>query len=151
MATNKRYKQYLDCGRGQWVLFDNNEYARGWPFNDWCGPAKSWQRIYSHDPRANLTAEQAKLVLGGEVAAWSETIDPMNFDPLIWPRASAASEALWSGNKLESGHNRSQLEVAPRLFEWRERMVARGVRAAPLTQLFCTQRSPEECLWENPN
>ncbi|KAI9171982.1 beta-N-acetylhexosaminidase [Paramyrothecium foliicola] len=139
---------YLDCGRGAWLNFENGAaYRQFWPFNDWCGPTKSWRLVYSHDPRAGLSKEAAKRVLGGEVAVWSESIDPQSLDTIIWPRASAAGEVLWSGRYDASGQNRSQYEASPRIEEMRERMVARGVRAAALTQLFCVQNSPEECAF----
>ncbi|KAL2124498.1 hypothetical protein VTJ04DRAFT_863 [Mycothermus thermophilus] len=138
---------YLDCGRGQWLNWDNGAaFQLGYPFNDWCNPTKSWRLVYSHDPVAGLTPEQAKLVLGGEVAVWSETIDSTNFDTLVWPRASAAGEVLWSGRiDFATGQNRSQLDAAPRLNEFRERMVLRGVRSSPVQMTFCTQGKPEEC------
>ncbi|KAK0729074.1 glycoside hydrolase superfamily [Apiosordaria backusii] len=138
---------YLDCGRGQWITWENGlPFRTGYPFNDWCGPTKSWGLIYSHDPTANLTAEEAKLVLGGEVAVWSETIDPMNLDSIVWPRASVAGEVLWSGRIDENtGQNRSQIEAFPRLTEFRERLVKKGVRASPITQEFCVQGEPWEC------
>ncbi|KAI5463040.1 family 20 glycoside hydrolase [Mariannaea sp. PMI_226] len=137
---------YLDCGRGQWLNFDNGEaFQTFYPFNDWCGPAKSWQLVYSHDPAAGLSAKSAKNVLGGEVALWAETIDPINLDNLAWPRAAAAAEVLWSGRVDSSGHNRSQYDAAPRLSEMRERMVARGVRASPIKMPFCTQGNATEC------
>jgi hexosaminidase len=139
--------QYLDCGRGQWLNWANGaSFQTGYPFNDWCGPTKSWRLIYSHDPTANLTAEEAALVLGGEVAVWSETIDPANLDTLVWPRASAAGEVLWSGRvDPQTGQNRSQIDATPRLNEFRERMVLRGVRSSPVQFTFCTQGSPQEC------
>jgi hexosaminidase len=137
---------YLDCGRGQWLNWANGAaFAQGFPFNDWCSPAKGWRLVYSHDPTAGLTAEEAKLVLGGEVTLWSETIDPVNFDTIVWPRASAAGEVLWSGRTDSTGQNRTQLDAAPRLSEFRERMVRRGVRSSPVHMTFCTQASPEEC------
>lgn len=86
-----------------------------------------------------MTAEQAKLVLGGEVAVWSELIDEENVDSLIWPRASAMGEVLWSGQVDASGTNRSAIEAEPRLADLRERMVARGIGAAPVHMVFCTQ------------
>ncbi|TLD24867.1 hypothetical protein PspLS_05474 [Pyricularia sp. CBS 133598] len=140
---------YLDCGRGQWINMDNGAaYRQFYPFNDWCGPTKSWQLVYSYDPRAGLSAEAAKLVLGGEVAVWSETIDEQTIDAIIWPRANAAGEVLWSGRiDPATGQNRSQLEAIPRLSEMRERLVARGVRPAALTQLWCTQANPLECSY----
>lgn len=138
--------QYLDCGRGQWLNFDNGAaFDQFYPFNDWCGPTKSWQLIYSHDPVANIAKEAAKNVVGGEVAVWSETIDTTNLDVLVWPRASAAGEVLWSGRQDAAGQNRSQYDASPRLAEMRERMVARGVRAAPVQMIFCTQGNATEC------
>lgn len=83
--------------------------------------------------------------MGGEVAVWSETIDPANLDTLVWPRASAAGEVLWSGRRDASGQNRTQLDATPRLNEFRERMVLRGVRSSPVQMTFCTQGTPEEC------
>lgn len=140
---------YLDCGRGQWINMENGAaYRQFYPFNDWCGPTKSWQLVYSYDPRAGLSEEAAKLVLGGEVAIWSETIDEQTIDSIIWPRANAAGEVLWSGRiDPATGQNRSQLEAIPRLSEMRERLVARGVRPAALTQLWCTQANPLECSY----
>ncbi|KAK6227242.1 glycosyl hydrolase family 20 [Colletotrichum tabaci] len=137
---------YADCGRGHWMNFDNGlAFETFFPFNDWCSPAKGWRLMYAHNPRANLTDEEAKLVLGGEVAAWSESIDPISIDGILWPRASAAGEVLWSGRQDSSGRNRSQYDAAPRLAEFRERMVARGVRSEPVQMTFCTQGDATEC------
>ncbi|CRK20226.1 hypothetical protein BN1723_017849, partial [Verticillium longisporum] len=91
--------------------------------------------------------KEAKLVLGGEVTAWSESIDAVSLDTVLWPRTSAAGEVLWSGRTDASGQNRSQYDAAPRLAEFRERMVARGVGSAPVHMPFCTQASPEECAF----
>ncbi|KAK5663350.1 hypothetical protein OQA88_3778 [Cercophora sp. LCS_1] len=130
---------YLDCGRGQWLTFQNGAaFSTFYPFNDWCGPTKGWQLVYSYDPTAGLTPEEAKLVLGGEVAVWTETIDSQLIDGVIWPRASAAGEALWSGRYDSQGRNRSQIEASGRLVEMRERMVAKGIRAAAITQQWCS-------------
>ncbi|PFH62432.1 hypothetical protein XA68_13658 [Ophiocordyceps unilateralis] len=137
---------YLDCGRGQWLNFDNGvEFQKFYPFPDYCSPTKNWRLIYSHDPTAGLSEEAAKRVLGGEVAAWSEMTDGVNLDTNVWPRASAAGEVLWSGRQDASGQNRSQLDAAPRLAELRERMVARGVRALPVQMIYCTQGNRTDC------
>ncbi|KAI0146798.1 glycoside hydrolase family 20 protein [Pestalotiopsis sp. NC0098] len=140
---------YLDCGRGQFLNFENGEaFDTYYPFNDWCGPTKSWQLIYAHNPVANLTDDQAKLVLGGEAAVWSELIDEHNLDSLIWPRASAMGEVLWSGRVDATGENRSAIEAAPRLWDIRERMVARGIGASPVQMQFCTQGgNGSTCSW----
>lgn len=130
--------------------FDNPVAAQFYPFNDWCTPTKNWRLIYAYDTiaAAGLTEEEAKLVLGGEVAVWSENIDSTNLDNLIWPRASAAGEVWWSGRQDAAGQNRSQYDASPRLADWRERMLARGVNAAPVQMPFCTQaQDPRECAW----
>lgn len=51
----------------------------------------------------------------------------------------------WSGAKTPTGENRSQVEASPRLSEWRERMVHRGVRAGPVQMVFCTM-GDEQCV-----
>lgn len=68
---------------------------------------------------------------------WSELVDPTNFDSVVWPRAAAAAEVLWSGAKDETGRNRSLVDAGGRLGEWRERLVARGVGAGVVQMAFC--------------
>lgn len=116
--------------------------------------------MYTHSPFASLsftpinasapsnkTAQQTyyvppnstSLILGGEVHIWSELTDPVNWDAVVWPRAAAAGEVLWSGNTDEQGLNRSLVEVSRRLGEWRERMVQRGVGAGVVQMIWCEQ------------
>ncbi|KAL8645439.1 MAG: hypothetical protein Q9226_007303 [Calogaya cf. arnoldii] len=143
---------YLDCGHGSWVhappsTTSTNPY---YPYNDYCTPLKNWQLIYTHSPFAGLSttntsspsyvnASSLDLVLGGEVHIWSEKTDPINFDAVVWPRAAAAAEVLWSGNQDGQGRNRSLVDVGKRLGVWRERMVERGVGAGVVQMLWCTQ------------
>ncbi|KAI1406832.1 glycoside hydrolase family 20 protein [Hypoxylon sp. FL1857] len=139
ISSNYNY-WYLDCGRGQWLNFEEGEsFEENYPFKDWCDPYKNWRLIYTYDPRAGLSDDEAKLVLGGEVGAWAETIDQANLDTILWPRASAAGEVLWSGRFDSSGENRTQLDAAPRLAEFRERLLARGVGAEAVQMTYCTQ------------
>ncbi|OTA86768.1 glycoside hydrolase family 20 protein [Hypoxylon sp. CO27-5] len=139
ISSNYNY-WYLDCGRGQWLNFaEGDSYEENYPFKDWCDPYKNWRLVYSYDPRAGLSDEEAELVLGGEVGAWAETIDEANLDTILWPRASAAGEVLWSGRFDSSGENRTQIDAAPRLAEFRERLIARGVRAEAVQMTYCTQ------------
>jgi hexosaminidase len=57
-------------------------------------------RHYAIEPlsgdAAELTPEQAKLILGGEACQWAEWITPENTDSHIWPRNAAIAERLWS-------------------------------------------------------
>ncbi|KAI0007488.1 glycoside hydrolase family 20 protein [Xylariaceae sp. FL0662B] len=140
---------YLDCGQGHWMNFaEGDSFAAYYPFNDWCSPTKGWRLAYSYDPRANLTDSEAALVLGGEVAVWTEAIDDAILDRILWPRAAAAAEVLWSGRLDAQGNNRTQLDAAPRLAEFRERILARGVKAGPVHMPFCTQGgNATNCLY----
>eukprot|EP00268_Persea_americana_P045279 TRINITY_DN46086_c0_g1_i2.p1 TRINITY_DN46086_c0_g1~~TRINITY_DN46086_c0_g1_i2.p1 ORF type:complete len:432 (-),score=56.20 TRINITY_DN46086_c0_g1_i2:188-1357(-) len=139
---------YLDCGHGGFVG-NESRYDRqtgddpGSPFNynggnggSWCAPFKTWQRVYDYDITHGLNEKEAKLVLGGEVALWSEQADATVMDSRVWPRASAMAEALWSGNRDESGRKR-YAEATDRLNEWRHRMVGRGIGAEPIQPLWC--------------
>ncbi|PSS24529.1 Beta-hexosaminidase [Actinidia chinensis var. chinensis] len=143
---------YLDCGHGNFI--GNNSMYDLLPGTDpgnggsWCGPFKTWQTIYNYDITYGLTDEEAKLVLGGEVALWSEQADSTVLDPRIWPRASAMAETLWSGNRDETGMKR-YAEATDRLNEWRHRMVARGVGAEPIQPLWCI-RNPGMCNTVHP-
>lgn len=137
---------YLDCGTGDWMNYENSDVAAAYPFPDWCLPYKNWRQIYTYDPLANLTKEEAALVMGGEVHIWSEQTDPSNWDNMVWPRASAAAEVMWSGRQDASGQDRSQLDAAPRLNEFRERMIQRGVTCAPIQMIFCSQANATECM-----
>ncbi|XP_077213281.1 beta-hexosaminidase 2 [Tasmannia lanceolata] len=139
---------YLDCGHGDFTGNDS-QYDRqigddpNQPFNykggnggSWCGPFKTWQRVYDYDITYGLNEDEAKLVLGGEVALWSEQADPTVLDSRIWPRTSAMAETMWSGNRDENGMKR-YAEATDRLNEWRYRMVGRRIGAEPIQPLWC--------------
>ncbi|KAI0739272.1 N-acetylhexosaminidase [Daedaleopsis nitida] len=134
---------YLDCGAGDWL--GNNVLG-----NSWCDPFKTWQRAYSFDPFANLTAEQHHLVLGGQMPLWSEQSSPENLDSIVWPRLAAAAEVFWTGATLPDGAPRlgnnatSGTRAFERLNELRYRLVDRGVRAIALQPKWCALR-PGEC------
>lgn len=133
---------YLDCGKGQWLDFAPGESAAdAWPYNDYCAPFHNWRVIYSKDPYEGVPEHLKHLVVGGEAHMWGEQMDAMNLDQMVWPRAAAVAEVLWSGAKDGEGQNRSQIEASPRLSDLRERLVAKGVRAEPVRMPFCEMES----------
>ncbi|TFK34865.1 beta-hexosaminidase [Crucibulum laeve] len=119
---------YLDCGGGGWV----GANVLG---NSWCDPFKTWQKSYSFNPTANLTAEQSKLVLGGQHLLWTEQSSPSNLDPVVWPRAASSAELFWSG----PGGDVSK--ALPRLHDIAYRFIERGVNAIPLQPQWCALRA----------
>jgi hexosaminidase len=59
--------------------------------------------LYLADPlpsSSDLTPDQRKLILGGEVCMWGEHINARTIDSRIWPRTAAAAERFWSPENL---------------------------------------------------
>ncbi|XP_017554215.1 beta-hexosaminidase subunit beta isoform X1 [Pygocentrus nattereri] len=94
---------------------------------------QDWLGIYKADPQNfNGTAEQKKLVIGGEACLWGEYVDATNLTPRLWPRASAVGERLWSDENVKDVGS-----AYDRLVKHRCRMVRRGIPAEPLYIGFC--------------
>ncbi|XP_041074974.1 beta-hexosaminidase subunit alpha-like [Polyodon spathula] len=95
---------------------------------------QDWMETYKVEPLGfNGTAEQKKLVMGGEACMWGEYVDATNLTPRLWPRAGAVGERLWS-NEAQT----SNLDTAyDRLTEFRCRLLRRGIQAQPLFVGYC--------------
>ncbi|KAI0785103.1 N-acetylhexosaminidase [Abortiporus biennis] len=125
---------YLDCGAGEWIGADPTG-------NSWCDPFKTWQKSYTFDPMANISASQSHLVLGGQQLLWTEQSSPTNLDSIVWPRAASSAEVFWTGPTLQDGSPRNVETALPRLHELRYRMVQRGVDAIALQPHWCALRA----------
>ena len=79
---------YMDCGFGKWR--ETGEAA--------CNEYRTWQTVYSHKPWQEYPQEQLHLILGAEVAIWSEQTGQASLGPRLWPRTSAFAERIWYGS-----------------------------------------------------
>ncbi|KAI5964062.1 HEX1 [Candida pseudojiufengensis] len=137
---------YLDCGHGGFLTNDkryveapeNDEFNSG-QAGSWCGPYKTYQRIYSFNILKNLTKEQQSLVVGAEAVLWSEQVDSNVLTSSIWPRTAALAETLWSGYKVDGLKN-----FTPRIFKFREWLVDLNYKVPPLASKYCLL-NPNAC------
>ena len=70
-------------------------------------------------PAAQLTPQQASLILGGEACMWAEYVSQETVDSRIWPRMAAIAERLWSPKDvtdIDSMYDR--MEQVSRLLDW---------------------------------
>ncbi|CAL1713581.1 unnamed protein product [Somion occarium] len=118
---------YLDCGAGSWLGASPDS-------PNWCDPFKTWQHSYTFNPTANLTDDEAKLVLGGQHLLWTEQSGPSNLDSIVWPRAASSAELFWSGPGGNVSH------ALERLHDLSFRLQQRGVKSIPLQPLWCALR-----------
>lgn len=149
---------YLSCGMGGWNPGDprlnvQQDPSPGQTSVNYggnggapCAPFKSWQRIYNFDWNSQLSPEEQKHVVGGSAALWSEQMDGYSADSIAWPRTASLGELLWSGNKDSNGNLRIK-DASRRLANFRERLINRGVAAAPILPKYCA-KNPGKCDYE---
>ncbi len=63
-------------------------------------PVEDHYLVDPHPKGVNLTKEQEKMILGGEVTMWSELVTPVTIDSRIWPRTAAIAERFWSPREV---------------------------------------------------
>ena len=125
---------YLDCGHGCFLdpNTTNPDSPITSPYTDWCSPYKSWRQVYSYHPMRDIPKKHHHLVMGGEVSLWGELTDSVTIDGMLWPRAAAAAEVMWSGSGPEVNEGATR-----RLAELRERLVASGISAGMVQMEWC--------------
>jgi hexosaminidase len=68
---------------------------------------------------ADLTPEQAKLILGGEAATWEELASVEMIDARLWPRLAAIAERFWSPESTtDVAWMYQRLQVTSDWLEW---------------------------------
>ncbi|XP_076059844.1 chitooligosaccharidolytic beta-N-acetylglucosaminidase-like [Oratosquilla oratoria] len=145
----------VDCGNSNWM----GEKV------DQCGPNPvTWQSMYntspldmlvnlgvtsareeSQGPITNAEGQSTKhpkdLVLGGTATMYSYETDQNNIESRLWPKLSGFAERLWTDPN-------SDAELAEfRLYNHRERLVERGVRAQAVRPAYCLQNE-DSCYTE---
>ncbi|HKD04731.1 MAG TPA: family 20 glycosylhydrolase [Bryobacteraceae bacterium] len=82
---------------------------------------------YANDPisgaTANLTADEAARILGGEACMWSEYVSPETVDSRVWPSMAAMAERFWSPREVKDA---SSMET--RLDEISRRLARMGLK-----------------------
>ncbi len=80
------------------------------------------EHVYTFDPiPAELSADEAKHVLGGQANEWTEWIPtPQRAEFMIWPRITAMSEVLWTPK--ESQNSEDFMARMPSIFDRLDRM-----------------------------
>src|SRR5258708_3978914 len=68
---------------------------------------------------ADLSADQKKLILGGESCMGSEYVNAENVDSRIWPRNAAIAERLWSAQSVNDPASMyTRLDAVSARLEW---------------------------------
>jgi hypothetical protein len=105
-----------------------------------------WRCFWGAEPAAGLSAEQARLLLGGQVSAWGEGVSAQTLDARLWSRAAAAAERLWSPpladgaattTSSDEDHAAAAADAEDRLDAHICRLRGRGVAAEPIRAGFC--------------
>jgi hexosaminidase len=81
---------------GGWMYFDHTQTRNEDSVT--IGGYTTVQKVYSYEPiPAELSADDAKYVLGAQANVWTEYMRyPSKVEYMIFPRMSALSEVLWS-------------------------------------------------------
>ncbi|XP_063441948.1 beta-hexosaminidase subunit beta-like [Mytilus trossulus] len=114
-----------------WYL-DHSKYGIHWTDYYLCDPTH--HNIKYQPSLINDLKRREDKILGGEVCLWSEYITSESLMSVMWPRASAAAERLWSSSSVVSIQSAGR-----RLQEHRCRMLRRGLQVGHIN-------GPDYCL-----
>jgi hexosaminidase len=89
-------------------------------------------------PQPALTAEQERLVLGGEAPVWAEAVSDETLDIVLWPRALTVGERFWSSASL-----RDVDSMYRRLIPAMDRLRALGLQDEQRRQRMLSRLAPD--------
>jgi hexosaminidase len=85
-----------------------------------------WSDVYDVDILAGVTNTSAiQLVLGGQACLWGETVDAASLMSVLWPRAAALAERLWTNSASKA----RDYDVVARFAAFRCTLLERGIPA----------------------
>jgi hexosaminidase len=92
-------------------------------------------QVFTFDPVPdNLSAEEAHYIMGGEMNLWTEYIPPERLESMVFPRALAMAEALWTADP-----DRDFLEFYPRAMAHARWLQELGVDVGPVARPVRTE------------
>ncbi|XP_068624327.1 probable beta-hexosaminidase fdl [Battus philenor] len=104
-----------------------------------CVKFRTWQEMYSWKTWRNI---DVFTIEGGEAVLWTDLVNSGNLDSVLWPRAAAVAERLWSDAIANSTANKY---VYLRLDMQRWRMILLGIKVQPIWPAWCSF-NPSKCL-----
>ena len=105
----------------------------------------TWRELYGFDPSSAAIkagadpSSVARLMLGGELASWGESVDEANMDSRVWSRGVAVAERLWSPAALTV----DPLDAVARLASWRCKARRIGLNVGDTGPSWCDLHEPQ--------
>ncbi len=104
---------------GGWMYFDHSQNKKEDSVT--IGGYTTVQKVYSYEPiPKELSAEEAKYVLGAQANVWTEYIKNIpKLEYMIFPRISALSEVLWSSKEQRDWNSfEKRLQTEFKRYDW---------------------------------
>lgn len=105
-AAKQKHKVIMTPG--EWCYFDHSQTKNEDSVT--IGGYTTVEKVYSYNPiPASLSADESKYVLGAQGNVWTEYMgNTGKVEYMIFPRMSALSEVLWSGQQQRNWNNFSK-------------------------------------------